>query len=286
MKKLEKMSAEERRDTLAQVGDDLQVVINFKPPIRTKGKSEKYILDKLKAAGPNIIPDEDEEDLAEETVHYMKELGLWPNGEQVVSEEAEEDDVEKAEVVEEEVEEEPEPEEGEEQEEENILAQDIESAKKIKELKDIARANDEFKSLRNRLSSYTSIKSLRSLMLKILAGEVEIKETDQEEKEQKPKTSSQKKRKQSDKKEKHKPEQVKVKYSRQDAVLDIVESKCSKFLSLTEIAEFSDELYMKKSDAVGVSNLNNMMNVVRHSVITLVRFGFLEEKDKKYRLNK
>ena len=56
---------------------------------------------------------------------------------------------------------------------ENTLVGEINDAERIKDLKDIAKSNDEFKAIRGKLNGYKEIDDLREAMLAILDGPAE-----------------------------------------------------------------------------------------------------------------
>jgi len=53
------------------------------------------------------------------------------------------------------------------------LVEEVDQAERIKDLKDIAKSNDEFKAIRGKLNGYKELEDLRGAMLKILDGPVE-----------------------------------------------------------------------------------------------------------------
>jgi len=73
--------------------------------------------------------------------------------------------------------------------------------------------------------------------------------------------------------------------TRQDAVFMAIRKVCKKAVSINDIAEEANSVYMENNpESKGISKLQNMSNVVRHSVLALVAFEILNEKNGKYSL--
>ena len=159
MKSLKSMTKKGRKEVLIIVAAEMQDLCEFEPSIKTDGKSEKEIIVILTEAYGELTP---EDKLSEKAIATFEFLGLRKLE---VVEEEEESDIEDAVEVEEE--------EASEEESDSLIEQ-VEVLKKIKDLKDFVKNNaDDFGSLADQLSGYTSVKSLKSYMIKILAGEVE-----------------------------------------------------------------------------------------------------------------
>jgi len=184
------------------------------------------------------------------------------------------------------------------------LVEEVDQAERIKDLKDIAKSNDEFKAIRGKLNGYKEIDDLRGAMLAILDGPAEeipaVKEEAEKEKEAEPayvKKGIEKKKEEpkatmkivpKDKPVK-KAEKPKVKkqtgITRQTAVFIAVRKVCKKGGSVNDIAEEANSVYMENNpESKGISKLQNMSNVVRHSILALVEFEILTEKNGKYSL--
>jgi hypothetical protein len=148
---LSKMNNDVRLNVLRETALDLQEVCKFNPPFRSKGKTEEEVINWLKEAGGLLEPT-DEKEISNDSKQIMEQMGFWPFG-------GNEDGIENAVEVKDTL------------EEEFNLIIEIENASTIKELKDIARVNDEFKSIRGELSSYKKADDLRQVMLNILNPE-------------------------------------------------------------------------------------------------------------------
>ena len=184
---------------------------------------------------------------------------------------------------------------------EDTLVQEINDAERIKDLKDIAKSNDEFKAIRGTLNSFKEMDDLRGEMLAILDGPAEevpeVKaEAEKEvvpayvkkgnEKKAEPKATMKIVPKDKPEKKAEKPKTEKQSgITRQDAVFMAIRKVCKKAVSINDIAEEANSVYMENNpESKGISKLQNMSNVVRHSVLALVAFEILNEKNGKYSL--
>jgi hypothetical protein len=157
---------------------------------------------------------EEEDELEDETIEVLREL-IKPDLDFYVEMEKEgefEDenktydsligifkshDILKEEDFKEEPEEPEKPEETEPEEaEEFTLEDEIKEAGSMKELKNIAKVNDEFKKMRGHLSSFKNVKALRKAMLSTLKEPEEVEEVSEEKTKKKPVTEKKEKKKQ------------------------------------------------------------------------------------------
>ncbi len=174
----------------------------------------------------------------------------------------------------------------------NELSDEIYDAKRIKDLKDIAKSNDEFKGIRGHLNGYKDIEDLRTAMLSILKNapaETEPEVTPKAEKKEEPKATMKIVPKDEEKPVKKVEKKVAVKketgITRQTAVFIAIRKICKKGGSVNDIAEEANSVYMENNpESKGISKLQNMSNVVRHSILALVEFEVLSEKNGKYSL--
>ncbi len=171
------------------------------------------------------------------------------------------------------------------------LAEEIEQARRLKDLKDIAKSNDEFKLIRGKLNGFKEIDDLRDAMLEILDGiapeEPEKEEAPKAEKKAEPKATMKivpkDEEKPVKKAETKKTEKKETGITRQTAVFIAIRKICKKGGSVNDIAEEANSVYMKNNpESKGISKLQNMSNVVRHSILALVEFEVLSEKNGKY----
>ena len=173
MKSLSKMNNDVRLNVLREAALELQEVCNFNPPFRSKGKTEEEVTKWLKEASVLLEPT-DQKKISEDTEDVLTQLGVWPFAETV-------EPVEPVEPVEE-------PEE--EAEDNSNMENEINIASSVRELKDIAKTNEEFKSIRGNLASYKKTDDLRQCMLAMLNPEgVGKKEKEEPASEEKPKSN-------------------------------------------------------------------------------------------------
>lgn len=154
MKSLSKMNNDVRLNVLREAALELQEVCNFNPPFRSKGKTEEEVTKWLKEASVLLEPT-DQKKISEDTEDVLTQLGVWPFAETV-------EPVEPVEPVKE-------PEE--EAEDNSNMENEINIASSVRELKDIAKTNEEFKSIRGNLASYKKTDDLRQCMLAMLNPE-------------------------------------------------------------------------------------------------------------------
>lgn len=134
-----------KKEKLQAIAEEFNELFGLDPEINAKGKTTKVIAD-IKEAAEMIEP---EDEITKETIAGLKELGI-PMGKK------EEDDIP----------------------EEIDLVKEIEKADRVQDLRDIARAYEEFKSLRGMLTKWKTVMSLKDVMLNVLEDKsavVEVK---------------------------------------------------------------------------------------------------------------
>jgi len=136
---------------LVSVTEEMQELCAFEPALKTAKKAEKFLVKQLGEAFKELTKKDKYSEEAKE-LFIQLEFMDDPDQEDPEDETPEEDNEEQEELVE-----------------------DIEEAKKLGDLKTIAKENDAFDAISGRLSGYSSIKSLRTTMLGILDGSVTIK---------------------------------------------------------------------------------------------------------------
>lgn len=156
MSKLSKLSQEKLKELFTDVVEEIQEVCLFEPPLKPKGKSVKQLASMIKEAHGELTPDDK---LSVKALEVFQYLGL-DEAEEASEEQAETVDVEAEEV----------------NGDEKSVEEQIKSAKSIKQLKNIAKANKEFEDfVEQGVGGYSSVGSMRSWMLKLLSGEAKIK---------------------------------------------------------------------------------------------------------------
>lgn len=159
---------------------------------------------------------------------------------------------------------------------EDDLFTEVDNAERMKDLKDIAKSNDEFKTIRGELSKYKSTESLRTAMLDVLDGS----EPEKTEPETAPKKDEVKP---VEKKKVDKFEKESSIISRSDAVAQAIRKLCKRGATIQEIMSKSDEIYVQ---AGGKSN-PTATNVNRYALHALVEFDVLAVNDNgKYKFAK
>ena len=128
---------------------------------------------------------------SEELVSVLQTLGIWLNVEETEETEETEEGPEEAEVI----------------EEEETLEKQVKTSPTLKDLKIVAKTNDEFKSIRGQLTKYNNMDPLVEDMLEILNPEEEVKP------EAKPKEAPEKKKEQKLKKEQKPVEEKETDFS-------------------------------------------------------------------------
>lgn len=269
MKDYSKLSTKERKSVLILVADEIQKICEFGEDPKELDGSEKKLIKWIKEAHPELKPEE-LSGLSEEAVSVFVGLKL------AKAEKPEKEEKSKSKKAT--------PAVPEEDEDDLVeLRKEVEACSKMKQLKHLVKMYDAFEGLRDGISSYTSVAALKKYMLSILDGELQVKKaknkvTSNSTKDKATETAN----KASNPKKDSKSKNV---INRQEAVLQTIKQKCKKAITMNQIAEFSNELYTKKNkDIKGISKIQNMMNVVRHSVLALQEFEILECKDAKYKL--
>ncbi len=178
MKKLEKMNEKERKAALIKAATDLQKVCGFEPAIITKGKSVEELEAILQEAKEEVTPDDKLSKMTKDVLAQLPEV----KKEEVPAKEEKKGKKKKGQKVKEEKKETKvkatsKKEKAPKKDENEELKQEIADAKKMKPLKKIVKANDLFKSIRPKLSGYSSVKSLQKVLLKVLDGSLVIKDT-------------------------------------------------------------------------------------------------------------
>lgn len=152
-----------KTEKLIKAADELNALLFDPPEIDTKA-DEAEVKAAVKEAAKLLEPDDE---LTEDTVAVLQELGVWINQDEPEdAEEVEEDDAEEAEEA-----------------EEVTLVEAVESATSLKELKELAKVSDEFKELRSGLTKYKTVEALQKAMLVILALDEEEAEEEAPEEE-------------------------------------------------------------------------------------------------------
>jgi hypothetical protein len=175
MKDLSEMNKKDRKEVLIDVAKEIQDICEFEPSIKTDRRSEKEIIGMLTEAHAALEP---EDELSEKAIAVFEFMGLIESDDETQVEKKAE---KKAEMkVAEDT-----------SEDESNLVELVTNAKKLKDLKELVKTNDEFEGVRSQLSGYSSIKSLKSYMLKILSGEAKapVEKTPPAKKEPKPKAA-------------------------------------------------------------------------------------------------
>jgi len=178
---------------------------------------------------------------------------------------------------------------------EDTLVQEINDAERIKDLKDIAKSNDEFKAIRGTLNSFKEMDDLRGEMLAILDGPAEeapeVKAEAEKEKAAEPAYVKKGNEKKGEPKAtmkivpKDKPEKkagIKSTMNRSESVMQTIRKLCKKGATMQEIMDESDKVFV---EAGGKSN-PTATNVNRYSIQALVAFDVLSLNAGKYKLNK
>lgn len=143
-------------DLLLKAAEDLNEVFGLKPEIYTDvdlieknledGKYdsvEEYLTDHIKKAAELAEP---EDEFKANTIAVWQDMGVWMNQEVEEDEEVKDEE----EVI------------------EDSLEDQIKNAATLRDLKDIAKSNDEFKNLRGKLSKYDDVDDLMDDMLNVL----------------------------------------------------------------------------------------------------------------------
>lgn len=150
-----------KTEKLIKAADELNTLLFDPPEIDTKA-DEAEVKAAVKEAAKLLEP---VDELTEDTIAVLQELGIWVNQDEPAdAEEVEEDDAEDADEV-----------------EEVTLVEAVESATSLKELKELAKVSDEFKELRSGLTKYKTVGALQKAMLEILAldEEEDVKEVEE-----------------------------------------------------------------------------------------------------------
>ena len=153
--------AKVEKSQLVNAAKELNDVFGLDPEIDVK-ESEENLTELVKSAAQWRKPDDE---FTAGTVRTLKALRVWDIKGDASEEppvEEQEDDV---------------------QELNTVLLDQVEGAEKLKDLKDIARANDEFKAIRGKLNGYKTADELREDMLEILE---DVSNENEEEPEPKP----------------------------------------------------------------------------------------------------
>lgn len=200
----------------------------------------------IKDAAKLLEPDDE---LTDKTVQVLKDLGVKGFGEEQTDNEPEE----------------------------LSLKKEIEDAPRMRDLKDIAKSNDEFKAIRGELSKFKSIKDLRKAMLKVLE---EVPEETEPEKVAPKKEKEEKKakpdaKKPEPKKAEPKSKATKLTISRGDAVAQAIRKLCKRGATMQEIMDKGDEIYVE----VGGKSNPTATNVNRYALNALVTFDVLSVND-------
>ena len=158
-----------KRVDLITIAEDLneEALLGLDPPIDTSQKTkDKELVEQILEAVTFIEPDDK---IEEDTKRLLGEF---------VEEHSDEFTEKQVEVFVEigltETEEDKEPEEA----QEPTLEEEVEDAQTLKQLKDIVKANDEFKPLRGVITKYKTAKDLKDVMLDVLSWPAEGKETE------------------------------------------------------------------------------------------------------------
>ena len=287
-----------KKEVLQEVATELDALLFVKPQMSVKLEPDK-LAEEIKEASVLLQSDDN---ISPDTVDILSQI--WKGCESELKELAKEEDtkniieafqtlgiITRSEPEEKEKEEKVAKEKKEtKKDEEDSLVSEVEDAERLKDLKDIAKANDEFKELRGKLNGFKDEEVLRGEMLEILDGQVPVKTPE-------PKTEPKKDEKKAvmkivpkDKPEKKitpkaekKTEKKVPGITRQSAVFIAIRKVCKKGGSINDIAEEANSVYMENNpESKGISKLQNMSNVVRHSILALVEFEVLSEKNGKY----
>lgn len=291
-----------KEEQLITVAEEIQEICGFAPPLEEEIKEEgASTIALIKEAAESLAPDDS---LTKETVDILRELFIDSYEELdkkgivdgkvpvlqifqelgIVDKEPEKKFVNTEEQPEE-AEEIPENKPKEQPEEIDDLFSEVESAEKLKDLRDIAKSYDEFKDIRGQLSRYKVKKELQKDMLAILREEPEETKSASIPEEKKNAELTAKKETEKEKIEQIRIEKSAPEITRQSAVFIAIREICKKPSSINEIAKKANSIYMKNnSKSKGISKLQNMSNVVRHSIFALIEFDILFEKDGKYLL--
>ena len=171
------------------------------------------------------------------------------------------------------------------------LVNEIDDAERIKDLKDIAKSNDEFKLIRGKLNGYKEIDDLRDAMLEILDGvapeETEPEEKPKAEKKEEPKVNLKIVPKDDPKEEKKvgkpkvekKPASI---ISRSNAIAQAVNILCKSGATMQEIMEKGDTIYAKAIGKTGSAG----SGINRYFVSGLVEFDILVKDNQNYKFKK
>ena len=149
-----------KRSQLMEASEELnELLFEEGDKQRIDGNSVEELSEQIKEAAELIDPEQDE--ISEDTEQVLKNLDVWELPEK--EEPEKEEQTEEAEVV----------------PETDPLVEEIEDAERLKDLRDIAKANDEFKEIRGKLTKWKDEEDLRGVMLEILEGPPEEKEPEE-----------------------------------------------------------------------------------------------------------
>ena len=185
------------------------------------------------------------------------------------------------------------------------LPAEVDAAESLKELREIVKANDEFKSLRGLMTKYKagSEEDLKEEMLDLLEPDANLEPKEEKKPETKRKTPSGKdevpipkkgsakmkvvpaEKKEKSKEEKkpiEKKEKSEVTMTRSEAIAQAIHSLCKNGATMQEIMEEGDAIYAKAIGKTGSAG----SGVNRYFISGLVEFDILTKVDKKYKFNK
>ena len=255
-----------KRSQLMEASEELnELLFEEGDKQRIDGNSVEELSEQIKEAAELIDPEQDE--ITEDTVQVLKNLDVWelPEKEEPEKEEQTED----AEVV----------------PETDPLVEEIEDAERLKDLRDIAKANDEFKEIRGKLTKWKDEEDLRGVMLEILEGPGEEKEPEEAPKEKPaPKEKEAPKAKmevvkggKSEKTEK-KPAKKKKGTGVIASVVEAIEKAGKKGVSKEEILKILVEKFPDRAE----KSMKNTVGVQVPGRISRERFEVKSTKDGKY----
>jgi len=174
---------------------------------------------------------------------------------------------------------------------EQSLEEEVTEATTLKELKDLAKANDEFKELRSGLTKFKTGKDLKAAMLELLSDEEEPEEEDtdqaeyeaaveaemeeEQEEEEKPKTTKPAKKappakKPAPKKKSDKPKESSIfkTYARIDSVAQALTGDYD-VETIDDLVEVSNNIYVENG---GKDNIKEARTMTNYALKTLAHF--------------
>ena len=157
---------------------------------------------------------------------------------------------------------------------EESLEEQVNDAASLKDLKEIAKANDEFKNLRSSLTKYKTGKELKMAMLSLLTGEEEEPEeepeVEEEPEEEQPKATKPAKKAPPAKKKSDDPKESSIfkTYARIDSVAQALTGDYD-VETIDDLVEVSNNIYVENG---GKDNIKEARTMTNYALKTLAHF--------------